>query len=174
LLPRTPIAVSLLLVSLQAFAIDSNIDTVRTGNTIAHLEDRDYSVPRLSPSGHRVAFAHNPRDLSEVPEVLILDLSTSITDTLLDRRSATINGIFGVAVIEIEWLDEATVEIALTDGDVDITYATIFVDEPRVLDSHEVFGPTFEFPPERENALEVLTKLHRDWDCHQGYRALSP
>ncbi|HEU4402547.1 MAG TPA: hypothetical protein VFT43_10630 [Candidatus Polarisedimenticolia bacterium] len=98
-------------------------ETSLAGDTIATIDDGDFAYPRLSPDGSKVAYSRVVvQGTFENTEVLVLDLATHKTSTLLDAAAAEKYATYKTFVYALAWPDRDHVRASLSDGDVDSTH----------------------------------------------------
>lgn len=82
----------------------------------------DYILPRLSPDGHRLAFAELVATDSGIgSQALVYDISDAQLDTLLSASASWRFATYSAYPIALRWTSNTQLEVRISDGDVDVS-----------------------------------------------------
>lgn len=114
------------LLSVSAFALGACGEPAHESQARVDVPAGSYYLPRISPSGRQVAFvnadssAHGPS-----AQLLVLDVGRSVVDTILTADDLWRFATYSAHVISLAWIGDETLEVSVSDGDVDVTKLTV-------------------------------------------------
>jgi hypothetical protein len=96
--------------------------------------DGDFVHPKFSPDGSFLAYADViVANKTEGTQVLLMNMVTRKTHTILSADEANKYATYKVYVTDIEWPDNSTLAVYLSDGDVDVAKVVINVKTGKII-----------------------------------------
>lgn len=104
------------------------------GKILLELKTGDYIYPRFSPSGRYLAYAESLTvNKVETTTIYLHDFSNNRRRVLLDNKRASKFAVYRVFVVSMRWLGKKRLKVALSDGDVGVTFLTINTSTGKVV-----------------------------------------